>query len=534
MSNSPESGREQWPASWASPNAPAPSPEVDQQRAETQQLDGRQAGDQQVEGQHGGDQHVDDTQRFDPPNDPQNQPATDYAQRAPAYAGTGGPGYPSGGSTAYPAAGSTAYPAADSSSPWGGQPPYGPPVPQQAPQAGRTGGRRGPGWGGVVAVGAAAAVLSSLFTLGITESRDNTAATSSYSAGTGSGNGSGNTAADSSAPLVTGGTGAPNWVAVAKAVEPSVVSVRVTSGNSGDEGSGIVYDGNGHVLTNHHVVAAAEGGNGQVNVILSDGRSYPATIVGSDASTDLAVLSVKNAPSDLKPASFGDSSAVRVGDPVMAIGNPLGLSDTVTTGIVSALNRPVTTSQQPQSQDPFGSGQVQGETVVTNAIQTDAAVNPGNSGGALVDATGRVIGVTSSIASLGASSSGQAGNIGLGFAIPVGEARSVADQLVKTGTVKHAFLGVSLQDGTVSIDGATRQAAIIRSITDGAAAAQAGARTGDSVIAVNGASLDGADSLVARIRALQPGTKVTLTVVRDGKKVDLQVTLGTKPASNNG
>jgi putative serine protease PepD len=324
-------------------------------------------------------------------------------------------------------------------------------------------------------------------------------------------------------------------VAVARTVEPSVVSVRVTAGNSGDEGSGIVYDGKGHVLTNHHVVAAAEGGNGQVQVILSDGRSYPATIVGSDASTDLAVLSVKNAPSDLKAAAFGDTSQIKVGDPVMAIGNPLGLSDTVTTGIVSALNRPVTTQQETQNQDPFGLGQqAQGETVVTNAIQTDAAVNPGNSGGALVDATGRVIGVTSSIASLGASAGGQAGNIGLGFAIPVNEARSVADQLLSSGTVKHAYLGVSLKDGSVKVDDATRQAAIINAVTSGQAAANGGVKEGDAVIALNGASLDGADSLVARIRALQPGTKVTMTVVRDGKKIDLQVTLGTKPASNNG
>jgi putative serine protease PepD len=326
-------------------------------------------------------------------------------------------------------------------------------------------------------------------------------------------------------------------VAVARAVEPSVVAVRVTAGNSGDEGSGIVYDGKGHVLTNHHVVAAAEGGNGQVQVILSDGRSYPATIVGSDASTDLAVLAVKNAPSDLKAAAFGDTSQIKVGDPVMAIGNPLGLSDTVTTGIVSALNRPVTTQQQSQNQnqDPFGLGQqAQGETVVTNAIQTDAAVNPGNSGGALVDATGRVIGVTSSIASLGASAGGQAGNIGLGFAIPVNEARSVADQLLSAGTVKHAYLGVSLKDGSVKVDDATRQAAIINAITSGQAAANGGVKEGDAVIALNGSSLDGADSLVARIRALQPGTKVTMTVVRDGKKIDLQVTLGTKPASNNG
>ncbi len=145
-----------------------------------------------------------------------------------------------------------------------------------------------------------------------------------------------------------------------------------------------------------------------------------------------------------------------------------------------------------------------------------------------------MIGVTSSIASLGASLGGQAGNIGLGFAIPANEARSVADQLLSTGTVKHAYLGVSLKDGSVKVDDATRQAAIINSIVGGQAAANGGVKQGDAVIALNGSSLDGADSLVARIRALQPGTKVTMTVVRDGKKIDLQVTLGTKPASSNG
>jgi putative serine protease PepD len=329
---------------------------------------------------------------------------------------------------------------------------------------------------------------------------------------------------------VTNGAPAPDWVAVARAVEPSVVSVRVAAGNSGDEGSGIVYDSKGHVLTNHHVIAAASNG-GQVQVVLSDGRAYTATIVGSDPSTDLAVLQVKNPPSELKPASFADSSAVKVGNPVMAVGNPLGLSDTVTTGIVSALNRPVRTQQETPNSDPFGGSQSSGDAVVTNAIQTDAAVNPGNSGGALVDANGRVIGVTSSIASLG-STGGQSGNIGLGFAIPSNEARDVADQLLKSGTVQHAFLGVTLRDGSVQLNGAERQAAVIQDVTSGTAAAKGGLRSGDSVVAVNGAPLEGADSLIAAIRALHPGSAVTLTVVRGGSTTDLKITLGTKPASN--
>jgi putative serine protease PepD len=309
------------------------------------------------------------------------------------------------------------------------------------------------------------------------------------------------------------------------------VSVRVQAGNGGDEGSGIVYDGKGHVLTNHHVIAAASGG-GQVQVVLSDGRAYTATIVGSDPSTDLAVLQVKNPPSELKPASFADSAAVKVGNPVMAVGNPLGLSDTVTTGIVSALNRPVRTQQEAPNSDPFGNGQSSGgDAVVTNAIQTDAAVNPGNSGGALVDANGRVIGVTSSIASL-MSTGGQAGNIGLGFAIPSNEARDVADQLLKSGTVQHAYLGVTLRDGSVQLNGAERQAAVIQEVTSGTGAAKGGLRGGDSVVAVNGAPLEGADSLIAAIRALRPGSTVTLTVVRGGSTTDLKITLGTKPASN--
>lgn len=374
---------------------------------------------------------------------------------------------------------------------------------------------RRPGWRGVIAVGTGAAVLSSLLTAGAVSALQPdsvTATTSSTSAAT-----------QSAPPVVTDTAAVPNWVSVAAAVEPSVVSVQISAGRQGllGEGSGVVLDDEGHVLTNNHVVADASGG--ALSVVLSDGRAYDATIVGTDPSTDLAVIAIQSPPGDLTPATFGDSSAVQVGDPVMALGNPLGLSDTVTTGIVSALDRPVTTSS---SQNQFGGGS---EPVVTNAIQTDAAVNPGNSGGALVDGQGRVVGITSSIASLGSSMGGQAGSIGLGFAIPSNEATAVAEQLISTGTVEHAYLGVSLSDGTVTVDGARRKAAMIAAVSDGTPAAEAGLQAGDAVIAVDGRPLDGAESLIAQVRAARPGASVTLTVVRDGSGRDLPVTLAVRP-----
>jgi putative serine protease PepD len=278
-------------------------------------------------------------------------------------------------------------------------------------------------------------------------------------------------------------------------------------------------------------VAGAAGG-GQISVVLSDGRTYAATIAGRDPATDLAVITLQSPPPDLKAATFGNSTAVKVGDPVMAVGNPLGLSDTVTTGIVSALNRPVTTSSSEQNDTPFGGGRAQAEQVVTNAIQTDAAVNPGNSGGALVDAGGRVIGITSSIASLGASASGQSGSIGLGFAIPINEAKAVAEQLAEGKTVEHAYLGVTLADGTATVDGARRQAAVVGQVSSGTPAAKAGLEAEDAVVAVDGRAIDGADSLVAQVRALRPGTKITLTVVRDGDARQVQVTLAERPAND--
>jgi len=365
-----------------------------------------------------------------------------------------------------------------------------------------------PGWVGAGAVAAGAALLSSVLTAGALTwtGHDPTAAPTTTS---------------SSAPVSPGTATAFTWTTVAAAVEPSVVTVAVSDG----EGSGVVLDTSGHVLTNNHVVAAA--GNGGITVTLSDGRAYPATVVGTDPTTDLAVLKLSTVPSGLTPATLGDSSTVRVGDAVMAIGNPLGLSDTVTTGIVSAVDRPVGTSS---SETPSGAGS--GQRVVTNAIQTDAAINPGNSGGALVDTQGRVVGITSSIASLTSSASGsQAGSIGLGFAIPVNQAKDVAQQLIATGTAQHAYLGVGLSDGTVTVDGAQRSAAMIGSVSAGTPAAGAGLAAGDAVTAADGAGITSADQLIGTIRARRPGTMVQLTVVRDGSSRTVSLTLTTAPAT---
>jgi len=379
-----------------------------------------------------------------------------------------------------------------------------------------------PGWAGVVGVGLGTALLASVLTAGVvTTSNDRPASAPVASS-------------PEAAPLVRANSAAPNWTAVAAAVRPSVVAVKLqTSDGNGDEGSGVVLDRSGKILTNNHVVAAVGTGD-TLTITLADGRIYPATVLGTDQSTDLAVLQIKKPPSGLRAATFANSTAVKVGDPVMAIGNPLGLSDTVTTGIVSALNRPVTTSAESRPTTPFDPGQSQSSPVVTDAIQTDAAINPGNSGGALVDAKGHVIGITSSIASLGSAFGGESGNIGLGFAIPSNETRYVADQLVHHGTVKHAYLGVSVSDGMVSSGDAQRAAAVVGKVTSGTPAASAGLRAGDGIIALNGSALDGADSLVAQVHALAPGTKVALTLVRGGHESTVHLTVAARPTDTAG
>src|SRR5450759_373138 len=322
----------------------------------------------------------------------------------------------------------------------------------------------------------------------------------------------------------------PNWSVTAGVVSPSVVAITVTSSQGGGQGSGVIFDTRGHILTNNHVVAAGGAGS-KLTVTLSDKRTYDATVVGTDPSTDLAVIKLTNAPSDLKAIALGDANTIKVGDQVMAVGNPLGLAGTVTTGIVSALNRPVTTSDQ--QSDPTQQ-QSTTEPVVTNAIQTSAAINPGNSGGALVNAGGQLIGINSAIASLGSSggSSSQSGNIGIGFAIPVNEARSIADQLITSGKATHPYLGVSSKDGVVADGSAKRAAAVLTSVASGTPADKAGLQAGDAIIAVDGNSIDGSLSLVAQVRERSVGDKVTLKIVRDGQSKDISVTLTITPTTN--
>ena len=329
--------------------------------------------------------------------------------------------------------------------------------------------------------------------------------------------------APAQAPVIQADGTAPNWTATAKAVSPSVVAIKVTSAQAEGEGSGVIIDKAGHILTNNHVATGA-GSGAQISVTLDDGRTYAATVAGTDPSTDLAVLTLTNPPTDLTPILFGDSDALSVGDPVMAVGNPLGLAGTVTTGIVSALNRPVSTGSSQGAR-----GQTAADTVVTNAIQTSAAINPGNSGGALVTSDGRLVGINSSIASLGSTGS-QSGNIGIGFAIPANEAKTIADQLIATGSAQHAYLGVSSADGTVTDGSSQRAAAVLKSVSPGTPAAAAGLRSGDAVVAMDGERVDSSLALVAAIREQAVGTKVTLTIVRDGARQDVAVTLTSRPA----
>ena len=336
--------------------------------------------------------------------------------------------------------------------------------------------------------------------------------------------------ATSAAPVVQADASAPNWSVTAAAVSPSVVAISVESGQRGGQGSGVIFDSKGHILTNHHVVAVG-GQSSQISVTLNDGRTYDATIVGTDPSTDLAVLQLTNAPKDLKAIALGESDLLKVGEPVMAVGNPLGLAGTVTTGIVSALNRPVTTSRQ-DSGDPSGP-QSAGEPVVTNAVQTSAAINPGNSGGALVSAGGQLIGINSAIASLGSGgASAQSGNIGIGFAIPVNEAASIANQLITSGKAAHAYLGVSSKDDVVADGSAKRAAAVLTSVASGTPADQSGLLVGDAIVSVDGDSIDGSLSLVAQVRERTVGDKVTLKIVRDGQAREVSVTLTSKPTTN--
>jgi len=385
----------------------------------------------------------------------------------------------------------------------GGQPP-----PFQANGAGPGGpaprGRRGAAR--IVALVAAGALLGG--TGGVF------AGSALHSSSSGGGGGTSVTLGGSSgavtSPSQTAGTGR-SAAAVAAAVLPSVVVLEVSGAGQADTGSGVVLSTDGYVLTNNHVVAAAASG-GSVRVTFNDGTSAAARIIGTDAASDLAVVKVDR--TGLHPATLGRSATLRVGDPVLAVGSPLGLSGTVTSGIVSALDRPVTTSGSSGGSGGSGSTGSAAPTVL-DAIQTDAAVNPGNSGGPLVDMAGQVIGVNSAIASLGSSAAGsaQSGNIGVGFAIPVDQAKVIASQLIKTGHASHAALGVSVADVTTA--GGSGQA-LLRAVSAGGPAAKAGLAAGDVVTAVAATPVTTTESLIVTVRTHQPGEKIQVSYRRGG------------------
>lgn len=314
----------------------------------------------------------------------------------------------------------------------------------------------------------------------------------------------GKAAFDNNPHLVTSGQiieRAPNSIAgIAARVSPSVVEVDSTTPTGSDTGSGFFIQSNGYIMTNNHVIEAAVLAKSKITVKLANNTQYTATVVGRDTSYDLAVLKidVTGAPALV----LGDSDKVQVGDPVIAIGSPLGLQGTVTTGIISAKNRPVTTS----------SDNTAGESSFINALQTDAAINPGNSGGPLVDATGAVVGVNSAIASLGNSVSGQPGSIGLGFSIPINQAKKTADQLIKTGTSHYPIVGMSL-DSTFPGPGA-KIANVATAIQPGGPASKAGLQPGDIILSIDGQDISVADDLIVAIRSRSIGDTVTFKYQR--------------------
>jgi len=343
---------------------------------------------------------------------------------------------------------------------------------------------------------------------------------------------------------------------VAAKASPSVVTISASSSDAGGTGSGVVLSKDGYVLTNTHVVTLdGATGDATIKVQTNDGRLFAAKVVGTDPISDLAVIKLDGV-TDLQPATFADSSKLNVGDTAIAIGAPLGLSGTVTDGIVSAINRSITIassaaptvpedsgdSTTPGESSPFdfwlpGQGEqdqtaptTSSSTISLAVIQTDAAINPGNSGGALLNADGEVIGINVAIASAGGTSAAsQSGSIGVGFAIPANLAERVAKEIIDNGTATHGLLGASIADVTedsAQADSATVGASV-QEISAGGAADKAGLKAGDVITGINGLPVTGKTDLTAQVRALAGGAKATITYVRDGKSDTVDVTLGT-------
>lgn len=298
---------------------------------------------------------------------------------------------------------------------------------------------------------------------------------------------------------------------VAAKVLPSVVKIDVTGGQSAGSGSGIILSSDGEILTNNHVASLA-GDGGTLTVFFNDGSSAKAKILGTDPLTDTAVIKAEDV-SGLTPATIGKSSDLKVGEGVVAIGSPFGLDSTVTSGIVSALNRPVDVGSDSD-----------GNSTTYPAIQTDAAINPGNSGGALVDLHGNLVGINSSIRTASATE-GEAGSIGLGFAIPIDAVLPIVDQMSDGQTPTHARLGISVSDAAAQQGAEATQGAKVEEVGADSTASKAGIDKGDVITKVGDHLITGADSLVATIRSYRPGDKVTVTYLHDGETKTAELTL---------
>ncbi|PJM75899.1 S1C family serine protease [Bifidobacterium simiarum] len=317
---------------------------------------------------------------------------------------------------------------------------------------------------------------------------------------------------------------APDWQTVAKNVSGAVVAIQTQVTSNGQtgiaKGSGAIISKDGDIVTNNHVVSGAS----QIMVTLSNGNLYEAKVVGTDVTTDLAVIKLQNPPSDLTVAEFADSDELAVGENVMAIGNPLGYENTATTGIVSALNRPVTVMDDDNNE------------IVTNAVQLDAAINPGNSGGPTFNAAGQIIGINSSIAtsSSSSSSSSSSGSIGIGFAIPSNLVKRVTNEIIKNGKVQHVALGVTVKTSTATADGVTRAGSAVQSVVSGGPADKAGVKAGDVIVGYNGKAVGSNASLLGFVRATAMGETAKLTIVRSGKTIELSVTMNKEESAVNG
>ncbi|MFF3214600.1 S1C family serine protease [Streptomyces sp. NPDC002886] len=402
-----------------------------------------------------------------------------------------------------------------------------PPPPPAAPAYGAGDGQGGGGWGvplatdgapqpkrkgkgGLVAGVLAAALIAGGVGGGV-----------GYWAADRSANGSGSTTVSAGNTPKDLKRDAGSVAGLAAGALPSVVTIEASAGDGeGGTGTGFVYDQQGHILTNNHVVASAANG-GKLSATFSDGKKYEAEVVGRAQGYDVAVIKLKNPPSGLKPLPLGDSDKVAVGDSTIAIGAPFGLSNTVTTGIVSAKNRPVASGD--------GSG---GKNSYMSALQTDASINPGNSGGPLLDSRGAVIGINSAIQSAGNGGfgGGQAGSIGLGFAIPVNQAKNVAESLIKTGKPVYPVISVSV-DLAAKTDGAkiSETGASAGELVDPSGpAGKAGLKPGDVITEFGGKPIDSGPTLISEIWTYKPGDTVKLTYLRGGKPTTVDITLGSR------